>query len=383
VFCFAYYVKPPPTSGTIIVKKQVPAGNTDSESFNFTGTVSYNPGGDFSLDVVNGASASATFYRAGGATPWTVQEEVPVNWTLTSLTCTSADSTSTVVISGPLATITLADGDTVTCVYTDAPIPPAALTIRKVSFGGVGTFPFTITGAGSASVSATTVTPGVAVDAGPTALTPAGTYTITEDIPSATGGTWDLTSVECDGTDYTPSSNSVTIVAVAGTEPLCTFVDTFVPDGVITVHKIMTGALGSAEFAIDSDTLGEVELLQTATPTTEGVAAQAIGDDTTSLPLGTYTIEELTPDGDLPSNWSLTGVTCNGTPATVTGSSVTVTLTAAAPTADCVFSDAYTAPSPPTTTTTTAVPSTTTTTTPVAPPAPVAPITDETVAVTG
>jgi hypothetical protein len=382
VFCFAYYVEPPPTSGTIVVTKKVPAGNTDSQTFNFNGTVSYNPGGDFSLDVVNGAPASATFYRAGGATPWTVEEQVPVNWQLTSLVCTSADSTSTVVTAGPLATITLADGDTVTCVYTDAPIPPAALTIRKVSFGGVGTFPFTITGAGTASISATTVTPGVPVDAGPTNLTTPGQYTITEDIPTATGGTWDLTSVECDGTDYTPSGNSVTITAVAGTEPLCTFTDTFIPDGVITVHKVMTGGLGAVEFAIDSDVAGGISLLQTANPSSEGVPALAVGDDSTSLPLGTYTIEELTPDGtSIPVDWSLTGVTCNGVPATVTGSSVTVTLTASGPTADCVFSDAYTPPTPPTTTTTT-VP-TTTTTVPSVPVAPESPVTNETIPVTG
>lgn len=266
VFCFASYVLPPPTSGTIVVTKKLDPGDTNSETFNFDGNVSYNPGGAFSLDVSNGSPASETFIRAAGSSPWTVNEQVPVNRTLSNLNCTSQDSTSSVVYTGPQASITLAPGDAVSCVYTDTPVAPAALTIRKVSFGGIGTFPFTIQGpSGATSVSATTTVPGVPVDTGPTGLSNPGQYTITEDLPSASGGTWVLSFVECNGTDYTASDNSITITAVAGTEPLCTFVDTFIPDGTITVHKVMNGALASVEFAIDSDTLAGVELLQTAT----------------------------------------------------------------------------------------------------------------------
>ena len=42
VFCFAYYVTPPPSSGTIVIRKQV-QGPADAESFPFTGNISYTP----------------------------------------------------------------------------------------------------------------------------------------------------------------------------------------------------------------------------------------------------------------------------------------------------------------------------------------------------
>ena len=43
VFCYAYYVKPPPTAGAIIVRKEVdaPAG-TAAQDFRFAGNLSYN-----------------------------------------------------------------------------------------------------------------------------------------------------------------------------------------------------------------------------------------------------------------------------------------------------------------------------------------------------
>jgi hypothetical protein len=386
VFCFAYYVTPPPTSGTIVVTKQVPQGNTDTQTFDFTGNTSYEPDGAFSLGVVDGAPASQTFIRAAGGAPWTVDEDVPVNWQLTDLTCVSGDGDSTTTTTGTLATIDLAAGDTVTCTYTDAPLPPAALTIEKVSYGGVGTFPFTITGGQApVDVSATTTVPGVAVDTGPTTLSDPGQYTITEDLPTATGGAWTLTSVTCDGTDETPVDDAVTITVAQGDEPVCTFTDTFDPDGVIAISKVMNGALGDADFVIGSDAFPGQSLYQTASPTAEGVPALATGDASDQLPLGTYSIEELVPSGGDPTGWSLDDVTCNGSTTPVTAGVVTVTLTAAEPTADCTFTDSYSAPVPPTTTTTstTTAPTTTTTAPATLPAAPEAPIATAPVTVTG
>ena len=309
-----------------------------------------------------------------------MDEDVPVNWQLTDLTCVSGDGDSTTTTTGTLATIDLAAGDTVTCTYTDAPLPPAALTIEKVSYGGVGTFPFTITGGQApVDVSATTTVPGVAVDTGPTTLSDPGQYTITEDLPTATGGAWTLTSVTCDGTDETPVDDAVTITVAQGDEPVCTFTDTFDPDGVIAISKVMNGALGDADFVIGSDAFPGQSLYQTASPTAEGVPALATGDASDQLPLGTYSIEELVPSGGDPTGWSLDDVTCNGSTTPVTAGVVTVTLTAAEPTADCTFTDSYSAPVPPTTTTTstTTAPTTTTTAPATLPAAPEAPIAGE------
>ena len=63
VFCYAYYISPPPGAGTITVVKQITGGGTDTVTFPFGGTVSYNPGGAFNLTVTNGQPASASVVR--------------------------------------------------------------------------------------------------------------------------------------------------------------------------------------------------------------------------------------------------------------------------------------------------------------------------------
>ena len=52
MFCYAYYVTPPPTSGTIVVTKAVQpleAGAPPSGTFRFDGNVSYTDDNTFSL----------------------------------------------------------------------------------------------------------------------------------------------------------------------------------------------------------------------------------------------------------------------------------------------------------------------------------------------
>lgn len=88
VFCYAYYVTPPPSSGTIVIRKEVQGSGAAAETFGFGGNVSYNPGGAFDLTAGPGAPDSETFYRAEtglGDQPWTVNENVPAGWALTDL----------------------------------------------------------------------------------------------------------------------------------------------------------------------------------------------------------------------------------------------------------------------------------------------------------
>ena len=52
MFCYAYYVKPPPTSGTIIVRKELTAdtpSDTASATFPFKGNISFNGDESFAL----------------------------------------------------------------------------------------------------------------------------------------------------------------------------------------------------------------------------------------------------------------------------------------------------------------------------------------------
>jgi hypothetical protein len=87
-YCYAYYVTPPPTSGTIVIRKEVADPPQADQTFDFQGNISYTEDNRFPLTVTDGRPAEETFYRAAtGATgaPWTVRELVPSGWTLTGL----------------------------------------------------------------------------------------------------------------------------------------------------------------------------------------------------------------------------------------------------------------------------------------------------------
>ena len=127
-FCYAYYVTPPPSSGTIIIRKQV-QGSETSETFTYTGNLSYNR-------VARSASRPPTPARAPpsscAARPAPASSRGPSSRTpgkagpLTGLTCTSQTgaSTTTTNLAQRSAQITLAAADTVTCTFTNRRVRP-------------------------------------------------------------------------------------------------------------------------------------------------------------------------------------------------------------------------------------------------------------------
>ena len=128
VFCYAYYIQPPPTSGTIIVRKVVSNPANATETFPFEGNITFNADHRFELHVANGAPASTAFFRAAtgpGDAPWGFTEDVPPGWSLTGIDCASRNGTSTTTsdVASAKTTVTLGAGDTVTCTYTDAQTP--------------------------------------------------------------------------------------------------------------------------------------------------------------------------------------------------------------------------------------------------------------------
>src|SRR3954471_8153285 len=205
VYCYAYYVTPPPTSGTIVIRKQVTSPANADQTFTFEGNISYTPDHRFPLKVANGNVPSQTFFRAQtglGDPPWTVRELVPAGWDLTGLTCTHGPSTVTTNVASASVSIVLAAGDTVNCLFTDAlHPPPGQLLLSKVTFGGVGTFPFRVEPSGGGTVehaSATTTDPGTAANADPSPITlDPGQYHVSEQLPSARGGRWHQIAVNC------------------------------------------------------------------------------------------------------------------------------------------------------------------------------------------
>ncbi|MEZ5239962.1 MAG: hypothetical protein R2716_13775 [Microthrixaceae bacterium] len=118
-YCFAYYVAQPPEPVSITVRKQLTPYSPGGTTFEFTGDTSFIPGGTFTLRPgTTGGSAEINFVRAADVA-WTVAETVPEGWTLESLECTEPASGRQVVVDGAAFTANLAEGDAITCTYTN------------------------------------------------------------------------------------------------------------------------------------------------------------------------------------------------------------------------------------------------------------------------
>jgi uncharacterized repeat protein (TIGR01451 family) len=344
VFCFAYYVKPAPTSGTINVVKDVTLPpEALPQKVRFTGDISY-ANNEFFLTASNGNPGRISFIRAAGRT-WSFREDPPPQGTLTTIDCTSQTGGSTFVtdLDTRETSVSLGAGDTVTCTYHNRyRRPPAGLALRKVSLGGLGTFGFEIEGEGDrVTGSATTTELGVARPVEPAediADLGAGTYRVTEDLPPDVGGTWRLERVNCSpGGETQPRATTVeiTVPPPAGINPICTFTNRFTPAGRITLRKITLGATASTRFQVRPE-FGETrpEREQIATTTQPGEPALATGDKLEEIPIGRYSIQETI--GGL-NRWEVAGVQCDGVPVPAIAGRIIIELTDANPAKDCTF----------------------------------------------
>jgi hypothetical protein len=358
VYCFAYYVKPPPTSGTIVIKKHVSNPPNANQTFTFQGNISYTENHDFQLAVKNGADASMTFYRAAtvpgnAATLWNVAEVVPAGWNLSDITCTAPGGSGVTRTSATGVAIALVAADTVTCTFTNAlNPPPGRLTIAKVTRGGVGTFPFSVTDSSDhvvASPSATTIVPGVPVlaGAGPIKLDP-GTYRVGEELPDTPGGDWQQTSAVCNAEpEATRGLTPVEVKITSDKGQVCVFENTFVPNGRITILKTTVGGTGTTGFIVTPLDDQETQFLKTATTTAEDRPARARGDSTRHLPMGRYLIQETATVSDDDREWELSSVTCGGRLRAFEGGQVIVELTPDHPARLCRFVNTVVAPPEP------------------------------------
>lgn len=346
VFCYAYYVVPPPTSGTIVVRKVVDDPSvTSPQPFTFQGNISYTSDHTFTESAADGRPGSTTFYR--GATgpsdePWTFREEVPPGWSLTGLSCTSATGTSvtTTDLAAASTSVRLGAGDTVTCTYTDRPTPPpAGLVLAKRTLGGVGTFGFRVTGPDATRQSITTTVPGLPAR-GEQLQGTAGTYTVAETAPARTpAGRWILQGVACGAKSFGPRE-PVRGTISAGQGIGCVFTNRFIPAGYLRVRKVAIGATGTARFQIGRRARPGV-YVQTAVVRRQLVPVTAAGDDTAHVPLGTYDVTETEPTPRADGHWRLVGVVCDGRPVGSAQGRAQIRLTASDPSADCTFYDQF------------------------------------------
>jgi hypothetical protein len=378
VFCYAFYVQPPPTAGTIVIKKSLTEALPAAQTFDFAGSLSYNPGGAFSVTVpANTTSAEETFIRGetGSNAPWTAAETIPDGFQLVGLTCVSQSGGSTITYSGndPNSTvpggndqvnISLAAGDTVTCTFTNGLAPPPTGTgeINKEISTADGrpipdgvlpqAFNYTVTSpTDTVSTVAVTVQPGEQ-NAG-TGTIPgltAGQWTITENLPApAPGWQWAWVGTICITTGGVPqdaTGPTVTVTVPSGGGASCTFTNQLQATGGLVVRFTTLGGTGTFGARLDSQ-YGE-ELNQSVTTTTAGAPAVATGESSNPL-LGTWLVQPLAPDPTTGGHWVLASApTCNASsPVTPVGpDQLQVELgTAAAPVLTCDFVYQLVAPS--------------------------------------
>ena len=260
---------------------------------------------------------------------------------MTGLSCVSANGTSlsTTDLGTGSAVVVPTAGDTVTCTYTNRLTPPpAGLSLLKVTLGGVGGFPFRVTGPQTVRhQTLTTTRPLVPVAGAPLSLD-AGTYRVSERLPAATSaGRWRALGAICNGARQ-GGRRSISVKLTAGAGTRCLFANRFIPAGVLRLRKATLGGTGTVSFLVSSVRDPSRTYLQTATTTETATPVTATGDDTTSLPLGAYDITETaagTPDG----RWTLDYVLCNGRPFAGEQGRIRVVLTPRRPKLQCTFVD--------------------------------------------
>ncbi|MFO1422514.1 MAG: IPTL-CTERM sorting domain-containing protein [Candidatus Competibacteraceae bacterium] len=382
IFCYAYYVKPPPTSGTIIVVKQ---NNGEIKTdFVFRGNISYSPDPDnpgdsnnfFTLSPnPNGGTASQTFYRAGGST-WDVREDLPDGWRLTSESCISTGIGGSTVTTNPIGgfSIALAANDVVTCTFVDDIDPPTAgLVVLKYSGDGdpqngieaVGAFPMSVTPTSPpVTGTATTIVEGEPAFGVLAPNLTAGTYTISETWPANDPlGTWGLdptTPVACvtclNGAcalispPPTPmvSGNGASFSLTMPNPPIttvCAFNNRLSYTGQLQIGKLATNRSGDFLFDVSrrgNPTFDYSELVEATTP-----GVPTYNSPKQQLPWGDYQIVETNSN---PGNWTLQRVQCFDQPVPSTAPpfldstpqgdvDVTVTLSPSRPFIRCLFTN--------------------------------------------
>ncbi|MGJ7520609.1 prealbumin-like fold domain-containing protein [Variovorax sp. LT1P1] len=282
-----------------------------------------------------GVTAAPSMLTTVGTSTILQQGAPPAGFVLTDISCTgmSAGGTATYALATRRVTFNAAAtgyGATIACTFTNTRL---AVTVRKVSNGGVGTFNFTGTN-GVVGHAVTTATPGVAVSGDQQSLTTIGAATtVTEAAPPAG---WRLTGIACTGlgtggtaTPTIPGTGtgggSVSLDAAAtatGSNIVCTFTNAKLPT--VTVSKVSIGGTGTFAF---SGTNGIAA--HNVSTVASGTPATGVTQILSAAATATNVVESAPPAG-----FVLTGVACTGLgaggSATPNLATRTVTLDAAA-----------------------------------------------------
>ncbi|HEY6854273.1 MAG TPA: hypothetical protein VI139_08495, partial [Gemmatimonadales bacterium] len=212
-------------------------------------------GVNFTLTTTAGTAQNAdALASVVPGTPYTITETVPAGWSLQSASCRDAGTQQVIATgSGNSVTVTPSAGQGVVCTFND--VKQATLRIFKhtephatqsFNFSAVGLTPgsFTLSddGANPNSVTFANLAPGSG-----------GTYSVTEVVPAG----YVLTAVTCsDIGNADPAQRSTADLATATVTPHlvagetldCTFTNTQIQPGSITVTKTSVGGDGAFAF---------------------------------------------------------------------------------------------------------------------------------------
>ena len=309
----------PPSSSLTILKQTNGDAAPVATSFTFDGS---DDALDVTLMMAAGASQSAT---SGPITldpgTYTLREvNLPDFWTLTGLSC---DNGAAVDFPNGQVTVDLANGDNVTCTYTntfESPGPTGTIQLVKRTTGfahGARDFVFSSpTGALNQTLSVAagsqqTVT-------GEVILLPVGTHEITE----AAGGGFVMQSIQCDdGSPTNTGTRTATVDLADGENVICTYINNNPTDpndpggpvnepGRLIIEKRISGdCYGDYNLGFDITANSRVIGQATAPTCADGTATTEF-----TLGTGTFTISE----ANLPPGWSVDSLVCDGGGNTVT-----------------------------------------------------------------
>ena len=282
---------PEPDPGTVVIHKVTdPSGS--EEVFGFDTSI---PDGEvlWAPSLMDGEHESIEV-EAG---TYLVNEIVPEGWELADVACDSEG-----VEIGPTgATVTVAEGETVSCTFTNELIPvpePGTVTITKVTDpeDTEAWFQFESSIDGFAPVLMHEESASVDVEAG--------VYTVAEVEKAG----WELMDLACDDPDTVIVDGKVTLDVAEGETVSCTFtnepLEEPVPSGIV-ITKVTDPVDTEVDF-----------VFETSVPEDSATWAPTLGHDesaTIEVEPGTFTIDEVLPDG-----WQVQGIECDD-PETVIG----------------------------------------------------------------
>jgi hypothetical protein len=231
-------------------------------------------------------------------------EQAVSGWDLTGISC--SDGSPTNLVAGS-AVVTLAPGETVTCIFTNT--KRSNLTIQKATNPAADPqiFDFLANGPtaiGSFQLDTDSASSGIFDTVNFVNILP-GAYTVTETIPSG----WSLTGLTCPvvgpGSSFGVVSPTININLAPGELVTCIYTNTKLAR--IVVDKVTNPAGNTTPFTFTTSSN-----LSSSSFTLSDVDIPQLFDN---LPLGGgYTVTEMTP----PFGWTQTGATCsdNSNPAT-------------------------------------------------------------------